>query len=276
MPHHYFGTIASRKGLKKAIDKGLVTVNGRVAYSGDHISGGETIERFEAMQQQSPILELKVKVLYEDEHLAVVCKPAGLEVSGNRKWTLQHALAFNLTASSQPDALPRPEPVHRIDHPTTGAVLVGKTVAAVMALNRLFETRAVTKTYHAICIGHMPTCGEMITPVDDKPSSASFTVLSCLASTKYGGLNLLCLHPHTGRRHQLRKQLAEMGNPILGDREYGIEGRIMTGNGLYLHASSLRFTHPVTNGEMTVKADLPKKFLKLFPDLESGTLMRID
>jgi 23S rRNA pseudouridine1911/1915/1917 synthase len=73
------------------------------------------------------------------------------------------------------------------------------------------------------------------------------------------------LRPHTGRRHQLRKHLSELGNPILGDRDHGIEGLILNGKGLYLHASSLRFIHPRTELEIYIRAQLPKKFKKLFP-----------
>jgi len=267
LPPAYFRTIASRKGLKKAIHKGLVLVNGSVGRTGDHIFGGETIECFENPRQQKPMLELAVKVLFEDGHLAMVHKPAGLEVSGNRKWTLEHALPFNLQASSQPDALPWPEPIHRLDYPTSGAVLVGKTASVVMALNQLFETRAVQKTYLAITIGEMEEFGEVSVPVDGKESLSHFKVLNAVPSTRFGRLNLVELHPHSGRRHQLRQHMAALGNPILGDRDYGIEGRILKGNGLYLHALSLQFIHPVTGEDLVVKAEPPQKFTRLFPAL---------
>jgi 23S rRNA pseudouridine1911/1915/1917 synthase len=262
-----FRTIASRKGLKKAIDKGLVFVNGSVGRTGDHIHGGETIECFENPHPQRPVLELAVKVLFEDAHLAVVYKPAGLEVSGNRKWTLEHALPFNLQASGQPDALPWPEPIHRLDYPTSGAVLVGKTASMVMALNRLFETRAVRKTYLAITIGETEESGEVNVPVDGKESLSHFKVLNAVPSTRFGRLNLVELHPHSGRRHQIRQHMAALGNPILGDRDYGIEGCILKGNGLYLHALSLQFIHPVTGEDLVVKAEPPQKFMRLFPAL---------
>ena len=102
-------------------------------------------------------------------------------------------------------------------------------------------------------------------PIDGKPSVSAFQVLSSMASNKYAGLNLLELKPETGRRHQLRKHLAGNGNPILGDRDYGIEGKIMNRNGLFLHATSLRFKHPITGNEVFVESKLPKKFRRLFP-----------
>jgi 23S rRNA pseudouridine1911/1915/1917 synthase len=73
------------------------------------------------------------------------------------------------------------------------------------------------------------------------------------------------LKPHTGRRHQLRKHLSEIGNSILGDRDYGKNGLILSGKGLYLHASSIQFLHPITQEELFIEAALPKKFRKLFP-----------
>jgi len=260
-----FRTVVSRKGLKKAIAKGLVHINGRVGHSGDHVHGGETVACYSDANAVRPMLRLELSVLWEDDHLAVVLKPAGLEVSGNRKWTLENALPFNLSPSQQPDALQRPEPIHRLDYPTTGAVLVGKTSVAVSALNKLFETKAVRKTYLAITIGVMEACGEVCLPVDGKPSSSAYSLLGSAVSERFGTLNLVALRPATGRRHQLRKHMAAIGNPILGDATYGQEGLVLKGKGLYLHAVSLGFTHPFTGQEMQVEAPVPAKFLRVFP-----------
>jgi 23S rRNA pseudouridine1911/1915/1917 synthase len=260
-----FKTIPSRKGMKKATDKGLVRLNGKLAHTGDFISGGETIELLENPHQTRTEIELKLEVLLEDEHLAVINKPSGIEVSGNKKWTLENALSFNLEPSSESDALKHPKPIHRLDYPTSGALLVGKTATAVIALNKLFEDRKVQKVYHAVAIGKMERFGTIETPIDGKSSKSIFTVLQTLDSDRFTHLNLVKLEPHTGRRHQLRKHLSEIGNPILGDRDYGIEGLILSGKGLYLHASSLQFLHPITQEELFIEAALPKKFGKLFP-----------
>jgi 23S rRNA pseudouridine1911/1915/1917 synthase len=203
--------------------------------------------------------------LFEDEYLAVINKPAGIEVSGNKKWTLENALSFNLEPSSESDTLKFPKPVHRLDYPTSGALLIGKTATAVIALNKLFEERKVQKVYHAVTIGKMEKFGTIETPIDGRPSKSTFTVLQTLDSERFTHLNLVKLKPHTGRRHQLRKHLSEMGNPILGDRDYGKNGLILSGKGLYLHASSLQFLHPITQEELFIEAALPKKFRKLFP-----------
>ena len=260
-----FKTVPSRKGMKKAIDKGLVQLNGKTAKTGDFISEGDVLDLFENPNQTRPIIELKLEVLFEDEHLAIIYKPAGIEVSGNRKWTLENALPPNLKPSTEPDALKFPEPIHRLDYPTSGALLIGKTASVVTALNKLFEERKVQKVYHAVAIGKMDMSGTIETPIDGKPSKSVFTVLKTVESERFTFLYLLKLEPYTGRRHQLRKHLSEMGNPILGDRDYGTEGLILSGKGLYLHASSLLFQHPASKEELFVEATLPKKFRKLFP-----------
>lgn len=260
-----FKTIPSRKGMKKAIDRGLVELNGKTAKTGDLISEGDVIGLLENPNRTRPTIELKLEVLFEDEYLAIIYKPAGMEVSGNRKWTLENALSSNLKPSVEPDALKFPEPIHRLDYPTSGALLIGKTATTVTALNKLFEERKVQKVYHAVAIGKMNAFGIIETPIDGKSSKSVFTVLQTVASERFAYLNLAKLEPHTGRRHQLRKHLAQMGNPILGDRDHGIEGLILNGKGLYLHASSLLFQHPITKQELFIEAALPKKFRKLFP-----------
>ena len=260
-----FTSITSRKGMKKAIDKGMVRLNGRIASTADLLSGGELIELFfDQTARNRPTIELRFEVLFEDDSLAVINKPPGIEVSGNRKWTLENALSQNLKPSGQVDALLYPEPIHRLDYPTSGALLIGKTSSAVIELNRQFADREVEKTYMAITIGKMNGSGTVEAEIDGKPSVSTFKVLQRVVSERFGWLNLVELNPKTGRRHQLRKHMALLGNPILGDREYGTEGLILNGKGLYLHAVSLSFAHPFTQEKLSIRSSLPKKFVKIF------------
>ena len=261
-----FRTLPSRKSAKNAIKKGLIYVNAEVGYTGDWISGGETIDLYQQEEPKKPVIDFKLDVLYEDEHLAVIYKPAGILVSGNKRFTIENALAFNLTKSTQQDALLRPEPIHRLDYPTSGALLIGKTVSAVIALNLIFEFRSISKTYTAVTIGHMNEAGVIETPIDKRPAKSKYKRLISITSEKYGALNLITLNPHTGRRHQLRKHMSELGQPIFGDHIYGIEGLILKGKGLFLHATKLHFDHPITKESILVIAPLPKKFTKLFPE----------
>ena len=263
-----FDLITTKKGAKKAIKKGIVRANGEIWETIARLVGGEVLTlHTEEIQQTKPSLDIDIEVIYEDPHLAVVNKPAGLVVSGNKHRTLQNALPTCVTKSTQTDALERPEPIHRLDYPTSGALLVGKTKPMVAVLNKLFADRKIEKTYIAITAGVISEQGTVVAHIDEKPSESSYTILASVASEKYGQLNLTELKPHTGRRHQLRKHMAQIGAAILGDKEYGIEGQILHGKGLYLHSHSLQFLHPVTGNYIFAKAALPKKFLTIFPEI---------
>jgi 23S rRNA pseudouridine1911/1915/1917 synthase len=151
-----------------------------------------------------------------------------------------------------------------LDYPTTGALLIGKTRSAVSNLNQIFQEKEIDKTYLATAIGKMDFEGVIDSGIDGKPSISRFEVLKTITSERFELLNLVELKPETGRRHQLRKHLASIGNPILGDHDYGIDGLILKGKGLYLHSQSLNFTHPFTKEKLLIEAPTPKKFLKLF------------
>jgi 23S rRNA pseudouridine1911/1915/1917 synthase len=258
-----FKTIPSRKGFKKAIKNGYIHLNGSLGYTGDYVSDGDLIEIYqETSAKKKPAIELELQVLYEDDYLAVVYKLAGIVVSGNKKFTLENSLSFNLEKSSQDDALLRPEPIHRLDYPTSGCLLIGKTSEALLALNAMFESKTIQKTYHAVTVGSISEAGEITTPIESKASETHYKRLAQVPSKKYGFLNLLELNPKTGRKHQLRRHLSSIGSPIFGDKTYGNIGR---GSGLYLHATSLFFVHPITSEAIHITTKLPKKFIKLFP-----------
>jgi len=265
-----FQTITSKKGIKKAIKKGLVIINGDIGYTGDYINGGETIDLYKQdIENKKPSINIDIEVLYEDEYLAIVNKPAGIVVSGNKKYTLENGLPNLLETSSIIDALARPEPVHRLDYPTSGALLIGKTSKALIALNSMFEAKTINKEYLAITIGMLQEEGIIESRIDSKPCKTIFKILQKKESNKYGFLNLVKLIPKTGRRHQLRIHMANMGSPIFGDLKYGEEGLNGKGNGLFLHAHSLKFKHPITDKEVFISASIPKKFKRLFPDLKN-------
>ncbi|MDG1327218.1 MAG: RluA family pseudouridine synthase, partial [Flavobacteriaceae bacterium] len=105
--------------------------------------------------------------------------------------------------------------------------------------------------------------------INTKKSKTTFRVVERLNSIKYQNLNLVELIPHTGRTQQLRKHMSKIGNPIFGDQQYGIEGLKSLGNGLYLQASKLIFTHPFTENKIEISIPRLKKTNKLFPEKES-------
>lgn len=264
-----FDTIPTKSALKKALKKGFISVNNKAAGTATMIAGGEHIELSlpqEISTAKKP--DLQLQVLFEDDYLALIHKPAGLVVSGNKLKTVANALSQNLKPSSLQDAC-LPQPVHRLDFATSGILLTGKTRSSIRALNKMFEQKQVEKTYYAITIGSMKPAGTITDDVDDKTALSSFRLTDSWASEKFGSLNLVRLQPESGRRHQLRKHLAAISNPILGDKLYATKN-ISSGKGLYLHAFSLDFVHPFTGEKMHFQDELPKKFRKILQSRRSG------
>lgn len=259
-----FPTLPTKSALKKAIKKKLILVDGKLGETSTFINGNEEITFNPSEEKQNrKRLILPLDVVYEDDYLAIINKPAGILVSGNSFKTIANGLEQNISKSKQHDAV-KPQPVHRLDYATTGLVLIGKTSASISTLSKLFEHKEITKTYYAVAIGKMDTEGTISFPIDDKEALSEFSIVNTVNSERFRYLNLVKLKPKTGRRHQLRKHLATIGNPILGDADYFQEGLILKGKGLYLHAFSLEFTHPFTKEQMQIEKALPSKFEKLF------------
>tara|TARA_B110000091_G_scaffold104922_1_gene113969 strand:- start:429 stop:1265 length:837 start_codon:yes stop_codon:yes gene_type:complete len=272
-----FSSCATKSALKKILNKGLIRVNGEKATTATFIHGGEEIELIkEEISEPENQLEYELHVLYEDEHLAAIYKPAGIAVSGNKFKTVANALEQNLSKSNLPDIC-HPQPAHRLDYPTTGVLLAGKTSSGIRALNLMFEEKEIEKSYLAVAIGEIKKLkGDFDEAIDDKEAFTSYEVLDSVISERFGFLNLVLLQPATGRRHQLRKHLSSRGNAILGDADYSLEGLLLKGKGLYLHAYSLEFTHPFTKENLTIQAPVPKKFLKLFPTILTTAFTKLD
>lgn len=216
------------------------------------------------MEEKNIQLKLDLDIVYEDDFLAIIHKLAGILVSGNTFKTVANALDQNLKQSTATDTV-KPQPVHRLDFATSGLLLVGKTSSSIRALNKLFEKKLIFKTYFAVTIGKMKSQGILKSLVDDKEAVTLFQVKETVPSERFGCLNLVQLNPSTGRRHQLRKHLFSIGNPILGDATYFLEHLLLKGKGLYLHAQSLEFPHPITKEKKYITSKLPHKFEKIFP-----------
>lgn len=263
-----FKTVSTKSALKKAIKKGRIFIDCNIATTAKYITGGEKIELKELQENStSKKLTLRLDILFEDDYLAIIYKPAGILVSGNKLITISNALPQNLQKSTQKDAV-KPQPIHRLDYPTSGLLLVGKTSSAIQELGKLFRDKKIQKTYFAITIGKMCCGGTINFKVDGKNASTEFSVLHAEKSTRFEFVNLVKLHPKTGRKHQLRKHLSSIGHQILGDKEYGIKELILTGKGLYLHAAKLEFTHPFIQKKVSINKELPKKFTKIFTVFE--------
>ena len=263
-----FSLIVSRKAFTKLIKANLVHVNNNLSTTATPLLGGEIITVFrDQTPSNKPSIKIALEVIYEDEYLAIINKPPGVEVSGNKRYTIANALDKALKKSNQEDALLRPEPIHRLDYPTSGCLLIGKTSTSVMKLNRAFQEKKIDKVYYAITIGKQKASGTITSPLDGKSCISHFEVIDTVASIKYEALNLVKLIPETGRKHQLRKHLAAIQNPIMGDNQYGTDGNKGMGNGLYLHAYSIKFLHPETALTISEHIKLPKKFTRIFKQI---------
>lgn len=261
-----FRSKPSRNGVKKAIKKGLVFINNKKGNTGDFIKGQEKIDLYQESTESRKIKpDTHIEIVYQDPFLAIINKPAGIVVSGNKARTLSHFVAYIIDPSPENDALPFPLPVHRLDYPTSGLIIYARTIKALHGLHQLFRNRKIKKTYIAITIGHPGNKKNIDSMVNGKESLSHFQLLSSAKSGKFGQLNLCKLSPVTGRRHQLRIHMADSGTPILGDSKYGKEGFILKGKGLYLMALRIEFVHPVSDGKIDVSIPLATKFMKIFP-----------
>lgn len=255
-----FDTIPTRKGIKKAIKKGAIYVNGAVGQTGTWIVSGDVLVLYDLEERLPKTFEFDLLVMFEDDDLAVINKPGGIPVSGNFYKTVQNALPYNLKVTTAVDALRIPRPVHRLDAATCGLVLIAKTKSAHLHLSKQFENKTIQKRYQAIATGKLSLKGRIETPIDEKASITDFETVRVVPSLKNEFLTLVNLYPITGRTHQLRKHLAMLNRPILGDKLYGQEGLILWKKGLFLCAVELNFTHPKTGAATQILIEPPNKF----------------
>ncbi|HLV42292.1 MAG TPA: RluA family pseudouridine synthase [Brumimicrobium sp.] len=253
-------TITTRKGIKKALSRHQVFLNGQRAASGDYVQKNDVIKVYENQTIAYKEFDIELNVLFEDNELAIVEKPAGIPVSGNTFKTLQNSLPDHLKRSTADDYLRIPLPAHRLDAPTHGIVIVAKTHSTRVALGKMFEERQINKRYIAIVQGKLEGHGKLNTDVDGKSALTIFRSLAVHPSVKNEWISLIQLSPITGRKHQLRVHLSRLGFPIIGDQTYGETGNTLKHKGLFLAAVGVSFIHPKTNVEMNFEIEAPNKF----------------
>lgn len=220
-----------------------------------------------------------LEVIYEDNHLLVVNKPAGMLVQGDKTGDMplvEHGKAYIKEKYQKPGDVFLGV-VHRLDRPVSGVVAFARTSKALSRMNELFRQNEVKKTYWAIVrqrpfdpegsLTHwlVKDTTKNITKAYKKPSKGGKeATLSYKLLAESHGLYLLEVYPHSGRPHQIRVQLASMGCPIRGDVKYGYDKPNEDGN-INLHARRLEFIHPVKKEPLTLFAKLPAdSFWKLF------------
>ncbi|HEX7441074.1 MAG TPA: RluA family pseudouridine synthase [Caldimonas sp.] len=249
----------SRTHLQALIEQGHVSVDGQVATSASRrVRAGQRIEVVLMPTAESRAFRpepLALVVVYEDEHLLVVDKPAGLVVhpaAGNWTGTLLNGLLAHVKAAA---TLPRAGIVHRLDKDTSGLMVVGKTLAAVTALSREIAARRVHRHYLAIAQGEVREDAFSIeAPIGRDPQAR--ILMAVVASGKPARTDVRCIlrkdgysilrcSLHTGRTHQIRVHLASRGHPLVADVLYGGEPALGLARQA-LHAAQLAFAHPAS------------------------------
>lgn len=255
-------TLSSRTSIRKAIKRGDVLLDGEVSSGGTWIKPRQTIQLIDRELAQPKVYELKLDIVFEDESLAIINKPAGISVSGNKFKTIQNALLFNLNISKQADALKWPRPVHRLDYATSGLLLIAKTASALAWLGKQFEERQIKKTYRALVVGKPEDEGVIVEKIEGKEALTSYKIISCGRSIYTDWVSLLEIFPETGRTHQIRIHMAHLGHPVLGDSKYGGDMKLLKKKGLFLASVSITFQHPVSCELQSVSIEMPEKFTK--------------
>jgi 23S rRNA pseudouridine1911/1915/1917 synthase len=264
----------SRARIQALIRSGYIRLNGEPSRAKQTVRVGDRIEIYEPEPERVDLEaeDVALEVLYEDEDLLVVNKPAGMTVhpgAGVQSGTLVNALLHYAPTLSGIGGELRPGVVHRIDKETSGCLVVAKNNASHARLSAQFAGRKVRKFYLALCVpGFVKAAGEIVKPIGRHPiHRQKMCVLERgrPARTRYGvvcqtsRLALVVCQIFTGRTHQIRVHLHAIGHPILGDKLYG--KRPLEHGRQLLHAWRLGFFHPVTENWLEFEAGIPDDFV---------------
>lgn len=278
----------SRSMIQKLLEEGKITVNGKQEKASYKVGKGDCIQIEIEPPKEVKIeaQEIPLQIEYEDEDILVVNKQKGLVVhpgSGNWEGTLVNAIMAHCKDSlSGIGGELRPGIVHRLDKDTSGLLIIAKNDKAHIAMSEQIKNREVKKTYVALVRGtiaeneatiQMPIGRstkdrkKMAVTKAGKEAITHFRVLNRYTTDK-ASYTLLEIKIDTGRTHQIRVHMAEIGHPVIGDmvysngkNEFGVEGQC-------LHAKRLEFCHPVTGEHMVLEAELPEYFKEIIDYLE--------
>ncbi len=283
----------SRERLKVLVKSGALEAAGTPVRDPAHkVQGSESfrLSVAEPTAAHNEAQDIPLRITFEDEHLLVVDKPAGLVVhpaAGNADGTLVNALLHHCSGSlSGIGGVARPGIVHRIDKDTSGLLVVAKTDVAHEGLARQFAAHSIDRRYLAICSG-VPKASEGTVDAPLARSSANRKKIAIVAEGRgkravthwrrlrlLRGAALVECRLETGRTHQVRVHMASLGHPLLGDPVYGGSGKahreILNSLGFErqaLHAAELGFVHPVTKHRLSFASAMPSDMQELFSAL---------
>ena len=282
----------SRSRLQEWIAAGQASLNGAAVAAKQKVWGGETV----AVQPQSHPAEkphqaedIALDIVYEDDALLVIDKPAGLVVhpgSGNWQGTLLNALLHH---APQLEGVPRAGIVHRLDKDTSSLLVVAKTLAAQTVLVRQFQARSVKREYLALAWGEIHHGGKVEAPIGRHPTQrvkmaavegGKHAVTHYEVEERFPGCTLLRCRLETGRTHQIRVHMAHIGHPLVGDRTYlkGAQKCMPQLRSLLhafprqaLHATCLALEHPLSGKVMGWHAPLPEDMTTLLRQIREAS-----
>jgi 23S rRNA pseudouridine1911/1915/1917 synthase len=300
-----FDTV-SRARVQEMIAEGMVLVNDSPAKSSLKLRGGERISLL-GEAKRAPLKaipeEIPLDIVYEDDDLAVINKPAGMMVhagagatdDARNRGTLVNALLHHLKSLSGVGGELRPGIVHRLDKETSGLIVVAKNDDAHRKLSAQFAAREVKKKYVALVHGwvkkdsgtlaqsigrHLVRRMRMATRIEGGRTAVTHYRVVRRLDTKFGKFTLLDVKIDTGRTHQIRVHVAAMGHPVVGDTMYGAPAQargksaviVLKRNVLkrnFLHAAELEFRHPRTGETLALKSELPEELREFLGKVES-------
>jgi len=273
----------SRSRIQELIDSALVLVNGKSAKPSQKLRGNEriTVQPEPRSPLKAEAESIPLDILYEDDDLIVINKPAGMTVhagAGNSRGTLVNALLGRGQSLPQSTDLLRPGIVHRLDKDTSGAILIAKNDFAHAKLSEAFRTRAIEKTYIALVQGKLAGAAgrielsisrdpkrrvRMSARSTNKSATARYARTDWSVLQEFALATLVQVQLHTGRTHQIRVHFSALKHPVVGDTLYGAASQLTVHKTKlpvlgrqFLHAARLSFVHPRTHEKITVTAPL--------------------
>ena len=273
----------TRNNIQNYIDKGYVSVNGKIVKSNFKPKLNDEI--IFTVPDPVPLdvkaEEIPLDIIYEDDDILVINKPKGMVVhpaAGNYEGTLVNALlGYCKDSLSEINGVIRPGIVHRIDKDTSGLLLVAKTNRAHLSLAEQIKEHSARREYLALVIGEVKEDGTVNAPIgrcekDRKKMAVTYknskeAVTHYFIKERYEGYTLLHCKLETGRTHQIRVHMSHIGKPIVGDMVYGPKKQRFNTDGQMLHAYKISFKHPVTSEDMSFTKEPPEYFYEILGKL---------